>query len=147
MQHQVPLEGWIIACDLEGSPIIDLMTDVAGVPHVVRLAMELAMAGIADIVLIGAQQSQRAVAACTSFAPFSSRAKIRCSDTAPVGEPRDPVVIVRADVFHRDVPKSVVQAWRHRANPETNKDWREDVAVFAQTCRKVGLPFALEKSR
>jgi hypothetical protein len=63
-------------------------------------------------------------------------------------EHRLAVVIVRADrVFHRYVPKSVVQAWRHRANPETKKDWREDVAAFAQTCRKVGLPFAFEKSR
>jgi phosphatidylglycerophosphate synthase len=121
MQHQVPREGWIIAGDLDGSPIIDLMTDVAGVPHLVRIAMELAMAGITDVVLIAAPHNELAVAACTSFAPFSARAKIRCSDAAPVGEPRDPVVIVRADrVFHRDLPKSVVQAWRHRANPETD---------------------------
>lgn len=117
-----PREGWILAGTLDGAPARPALDDdVAGMPYVLRLACDLAHAGV-----------QRIVVAWSGEAPpppvdrFAADPRLRgatleviAAAALPAGAPDasadtldDAIVLVRADrIYHRDVPKLVMAAW------------------------------------
>lgn len=113
-----PREGWILAGTLDGRPAEPgLLEDLAGIPHALRLAGELALAGVTRITVVwqgaGDPPDLGAVAADPRL---RSRAQLAVAAAPPAGDDADPVIVVRADrVFHRDLPKQAIAAWRGAA--------------------------------
>ncbi len=91
-----------------------LATDVAGMPHVLRLACDLAVAGVRRIVVVWTGAATPPDLAAIGADPrLSARAAIEVAATAPDGDDGDPVLVVRADrIYHRDLPKQVGAAWQ-----------------------------------
>ena len=119
MRH-APREGWILAGTLDGRPAAPgLLEELAGIPHALRLAGELALAGIARITVVwcggGAPPDLGAIAADPRLA---SRARLTVATEPPAGDDADAIAVVRADrVFHRDMPKQAIAAWRGVREP------------------------------
>jgi len=113
--RSAPREGWILAGTLDGRPAEPgLLDELAGIPHVLRLAGELALAGVGRITVIwsggGAPPELAAIAADPRLA---SRARLTVAAEPPPGDDGDAIVVVRADrVFHRDMPKQAIGAWK-----------------------------------
>lgn len=113
--RNAPREGWILAGTLDGrSAAPGLLEELAGIPHALRLAGELALAGVARITIVwcggGAPPELGAIAADPRLA---SRARLTVATAPPPGDDADAIAVVRADrVFHRDMPKQAISAWR-----------------------------------
>jgi phosphatidylglycerophosphate synthase len=114
MRH-APREGWILAGTLDGRLAAPgLLEELAGIPHALRLAGELALAGVSRITIVwcgaGAPPDLGAIAADPRLA---SRARLTVAAAPPAGDDADAIAVVRADrVFHRDMPKQAIAAWR-----------------------------------
>lgn len=113
--RNAPREGWILAGTLDGRLAAPgLLEELAGIPHALRLAGELALAGVARITVVwcggGAPPELGAIAADPRLA---SRARLTVATEPPAGDDADAIAVVRADrVFHRDMPKQAIAAWR-----------------------------------
>jgi len=105
-----PSEGWILARE-DMRPA--LREDVCGMPYVLRIAADLAHAGAKKIVVIW-----RGTAAPPAFADLATDSRLKGAEltvvtSPPVGVTDDPILVARADrIYHRDIPKLCVRAWR-----------------------------------
>jgi hypothetical protein len=125
-------EGWIIAGELDGVPARPrLLDDVCGIPHVLRLACDLAFAGATKITVIWNESGPLPDLASVAADPrLASRAKLEVLRAAPTGAAGDLVVVARADrMFHRDMPKLAISASRRGTVGKSEGD--ENDAVFA----------------
>ena len=108
-------EGWILAGILDGNasyPALD--GDVCGIPHVLRLACDLAHAGAKRIYVvwngIGDGPDLRAIARDQRLARLAS---LEVVTQIPSGDDADAILIARGDrLFHRDMPKRVLAVRR-----------------------------------
>jgi phosphatidylglycerophosphate synthase len=111
-----PSEGWILAGVLDGVEARPRLTDdVAGMPHVLRLACDLAVAGIKRIAVVwaGPGEPPDELRAIARDPRLTARAAMSACSDPPPGDDGDAILIVRADrIYHRDMPKQVVAAWR-----------------------------------
>ncbi|MBI5487515.1 MAG: CDP-alcohol phosphatidyltransferase family protein [Deltaproteobacteria bacterium] len=112
-----PTEGWILAGRLDGAPAAPaLLDDVAGLPHALRLACDLAQAGIERITVVWTGEEPPDLSAVAADPRLAGRVGLRVALDPPEGDEADPVLVVRADrVFHRDTAKCAVRAWRGSA--------------------------------
>ncbi|MEZ4361092.1 MAG: CDP-alcohol phosphatidyltransferase family protein [Kofleriaceae bacterium] len=108
-------EGWILAGTLDAVPASPPLTDsVGGIPYALRLACDLAMAGVTRVFVVwsgeGAPPDLSAIAADRRLA---ERATLEVVTALPEGADADGVLVVRADrVYHRSVPQLAADAWR-----------------------------------
>ncbi len=126
-------EAWILAGVIDGAVAYPrLGDDICGIPHGLRLACDLALAGARRIVVVwtadGAPPDLSAIARDPRLA---SRATLEVVGQPPAGDPGDAIVVVRADrLFHRDLPKLALAARAGRDVIGTIRG-REHDAVFA----------------
>ncbi|HEY5946968.1 MAG TPA: CDP-alcohol phosphatidyltransferase family protein [Kofleriaceae bacterium] len=111
--RDVPSEAWILAGTLDGRALSPALDDsVGGLPHLFRIAAELAMAGIKHAYVISREPVPREL--LESMRADKRLAKITVAAVAepPSGATKDAIVVVRGDrIFHRDIPKAVINAW------------------------------------
>ncbi len=108
-----PVEAWILAGTLDGrtvTPALD--ATVGGLPHLFRIAGELAMCGIKHAVVVsGSPVDPRLLDRLRSDNRLS-RITLTSTDGPPSGASDDGIVVVRADrICHRDIPKAAITAW------------------------------------
>jgi phosphatidylglycerophosphate synthase len=109
-----PREGWILAGTLDGRPAEPgLLEELAGIPHALRLAGELALAGVTRITVVWQGAGDPPDLGVVAADPrLRSRARLAVAADPPAGDDADPIIVVRADrVFHRDLPKQAIAAW------------------------------------
>ena len=115
-----PTDGWILAGTVDGVAAYPPLTeDVAGLPHVLRLACDLAVAGVRRIAVVwSGPEPVPDLAAILADRRLTSRASISVVTTPPAADAGEPVVVVRADrVCHRDLPKRAIAAWQAATAP------------------------------
>lgn len=108
-------EGWILAGELDGVLAFPpLETPVCGIPHVLRLACDLAEAGAKRIYVVWNVAGPLPLLSAIANDPrLASRARLSVVHAPPAGDPRDLVLVARADrFFHRDLPKLAAAARR-----------------------------------
>lgn len=107
-------EGWILAGTVDGTPCYPALdTTIAGLPHLWRLVGELVMCGVHRVFVLGDPQVARVLIAGLEADPRFAKARVTVAAEPPAGAAHDGIVVVRADrVFHRDIPKAAVAAWR-----------------------------------
>ena len=82
-------------------------------PFVLRLACDLAAAGVTRIYVIAIGGDAPELDAIARDPRIAARASLQVVTDPPPGATDDAILLVRADrVFHRDVPKLVAQAYR-----------------------------------
>src|SRR5262245_7562426 len=111
-----PREAWVVAGVIEGQLALPKLAEpVAGLPHLLRIAGELALAGARDItVLWTAPGPIPDVSAIAGDPRLLHRATLTVATEPPGGPPDEPVLLVRADrIWHRDLAKQAVAAWRN----------------------------------
>ncbi len=109
-----PTEGWILAGSLDGTEARpQLREDVCGMPYVLRIAADLAHAGAKKIVVVWSGS-----AAAPSLDDLASDTRLKGAALSvvthpPGGNASEPILVARADrIYHRDLPKLSVAAWR-----------------------------------
>ncbi|MBI5502309.1 MAG: CDP-alcohol phosphatidyltransferase family protein [Deltaproteobacteria bacterium] len=112
-----PTEGWILAGRLDGVPAApDLLEDVAGLRHALRLACDMAQGGIERIFVVWAGEAAPDLSAVAADPRLAGRVALAVVPVPPGGDDSAPVLVVRGDrVFHRELPKLAVRAWRESA--------------------------------
>jgi phosphatidylglycerophosphate synthase len=130
----VPTQAWILAGRLDGIDARpELREDVCGMPHVLRLALDLAHAGARRIVVVWSGDGLPSIDDI-AIDPRLEGAELTIATTTPAG-PDEAVLIVRADrIFHREMPKLAVEAWRTSVTPFANV--RGDDAIIVTTRAK-----------
>jgi len=129
-----PSEGWILAGTIAGRAVAPALDDdVAGMPYVLRLACDLAAAGVRRVIVVWS-----GAAPPPSIERFARDARLRASISLatrlPEGADDDPILIVRADrIVHRDLPKQVATAWVGSAAPVARIAGEEHDAVAITT--------------
>ena len=110
-------EGWILAGPVDGGPCYPALdATIAGLPHLWRLVGELVMCGVTRVYVIGEAQLARVLIAGLEADPRFTKARVTIAAEPPAGPARDGIVVVRGDrVFHRDIPKAAITAWRDSA--------------------------------
>ena len=111
--HTAPREAWILAGVLDGRVATPALgEDVAGLPHLFRLAGELQMAGVARAVVITREAVAPELIARLTADGRLARIAIEVATEAPAGGAGDAIIVVRGDrIFHRDLPKAAITAW------------------------------------
>jgi 1L-myo-inositol 1-phosphate cytidylyltransferase / CDP-L-myo-inositol myo-inositolphosphotransferase len=108
-------EGWILAGILDGAVAYPRLTqDVCGIPHVLRLACDLALSGADRIYVIwNADGPPPDLSAIATDPRLAARAPLTVVRTPPAGTDTDEILVARADrLFHRDLPKRARAARR-----------------------------------
>lgn len=112
--RSVPTEGWILAGSLDGTDAHpSLREDVCGMPYVLRIAADLAHAGAKKVFVVWSGSSP-----VPSVDDLTTDVRLKGAALAvvahpPVGDASDPILVARADrIYHRDLPKLSVAAWR-----------------------------------
>jgi phosphatidylglycerophosphate synthase len=129
-----PAEGWILAGTLDGAAAAPaLREDVAGMPYVLRLACDMAVAGVQRIVVVWNRPSAPPELGDLARDPrIASRARLEVADRPPPGDDADAILIVRADrVFQREMPKYAATAWRGSDAPAAKVAGAEHDAAMA----------------
>jgi 1L-myo-inositol 1-phosphate cytidylyltransferase / CDP-L-myo-inositol myo-inositolphosphotransferase len=129
-----PSEGWILAGSVAGrkaAPSLD--DDVAGMPYLLRLACDLAFAGVRRIVVVWDGPGEP-----PSVERFARDERLRASVTVatrpPEGDDDDAILMVRADrVYHRDLPRQAAAAWQSSTAPVARVAGTEHDAVAVTT--------------
>ena len=99
-----------------------LAEEVCGIPHLLRVACDLAGAGARTIYVVVGAAATSGVATIGSDPRLAARATLHVVTAPPPGDLREPVLLARADrVFHRDLPGAVVEAWRGRGRARLAK--------------------------
>jgi len=116
-----PVEGWILAGTLDGAPSAPaLREDVAGMPYVLRIACDLAIAGATRIFVVwnGGAPGPGDLGDLARDPRLARRAKLEVVERPPPGDDAEPILIARADrIFQREMPKYAAAAWRESAAP------------------------------
>jgi 1L-myo-inositol 1-phosphate cytidylyltransferase / CDP-L-myo-inositol myo-inositolphosphotransferase len=115
-----PSEGWILAGVLDGVDAAPALAEnVAGLPYVLRLALDLAVAGAKRIIVLWQGPADPpALDAILADKRLTSRAQVTVASAPPTGDDADAVVVLRADrVYHRDMPKQAIAAWKSSTAP------------------------------
>lgn len=114
-----PEEGWILAGTLDGAASAPaLREDVAGMPYVLRIACDLAVAGVRRIVVVWNAGEPPVLEDLARDPRLASRARLEVAERPPAGDDADPILIVRADrIWQREMPKYAAAAWRGSAAP------------------------------
>ncbi len=107
-------EGWILAGTLDGRPCYPALDDtIAGLPHLWRLVGELVMSGITRVFVVSDHPVARVLVAGLESDPRFAQARVTVTTEPPAGGARDGIVVLRGDrIFHRDIPKAAIGAWR-----------------------------------
>src|ERR1041385_4891331 len=133
-QRSAPVEAWLLLGSLEGRAVYPgPLDDVAGVPAVLRLAAEAAMAGATRVRAIWRGNEPAPDISRIVSDPRLARASLELVTSLPAGNPDDSVLVIRGDrVFHRDLPKQSITAWRSASNGSlvAKVDGREHDAVW-----------------
>ena len=108
-------EGWILAGTVDGQPARPgLLEDVCGIPHLLRLACDVALAGATRIfILWDVARPLPDLSSVFADPRIARRATLEIVTRPPAGNQTDGVLVVRADrLFHRDLPRAAIAAWR-----------------------------------
>jgi phosphatidylglycerophosphate synthase len=139
-----PREGWILAGVLDGTPAFPPLTeDVAGLPYVLRLALDLAVAGVKRIAVVWrGPDAPPELGRILADERLTSRATIEVVTTPPTGDATDAIAVLRADrIYHRDMPKQAIAAWKGAAAAVVARvEGAEHDAVFV-TDREAAVKF------
>ena len=126
-------EAWIVAGVLDGGVAYPrLAEDVCGVPHGLRVACDLALAGAKRIFVIwNADEPAPDLSRIAHDERLARHAELVVVREPPPGDGNDEILVARADrLFHRDMPKLVLAA--HRTTGGIGKvRGSEHDAVFA----------------
>ncbi len=108
-----PKEGWILAGVLDGTPAQPaLLDELAGIPHILRLACDLALAGATRIFVLWSGPTPPPSLASIATDPRLA-ATLEIPHETPGGADTDGILIARADrVYHRDIPVRVARSWQ-----------------------------------
>jgi phosphatidylglycerophosphate synthase len=111
--RDIPAEAWILAGMVDGRPALPALDDnVGGLPHLMRIAGELAMAGIQRAYVIVREGVPRQLLEALRADPRLAKISLTAVPEPPSGASGDAIVVVRSDrLFHRDIPKAAVTAW------------------------------------
>lgn len=103
-------EAWILAGVLDGVVGYPrLGDDVCGVPHVLRLACDLAATGASRVFVVWNADGPPPDVSSIAFDRRLRFAHLEVVREPPPGDDADEIVIARADrLFHRDFPRSVL---------------------------------------
>ncbi len=114
-----PSEAWILAGTLDGALAYPALTDeVAGMAYVLRLACDLVHAGCTTIHVVWASDLPPPNIRPVVTDPRLKGAVLAVTTQVPEGAGADPIAVVRADrIYHRDIPKQAVTAWRTTSAP------------------------------
>lgn len=128
--REAPRESWVVLGTYP-SPL----EDVAGVPALLRLAGEAAMAGATRVFAIWrSAEPPPDITAIAQDPRLASRAKLELVTAVPAGSGDDPILVLRGDrVFHRDLPKQSVTAWKSSHAPLAKVAGREHDAVWVSS--------------
>ncbi len=110
-----PKEGWILAGEVDGIPSQPaLLDELAGIPHILRLACDLALAGATRIFVVWRGSAPApSLAAIAADPRLSQRATLDVPHELPGGDDADGILVARADrVYHRDIPSRVARSWQ-----------------------------------
>ncbi|MBA3461736.1 MAG: CDP-alcohol phosphatidyltransferase family protein [Deltaproteobacteria bacterium] len=128
-----PREGWILAGTLDGQLARPtLLEDICGIPHLLRLACDVAVAGATKIYILW-DVARPLPDLSTVFADprIARRATLEIVTRPPAGNDTDGILVVRADrLFHRDLPRAAIAAWQERGTIGKVSGAQHD-AVFA----------------
>lgn len=128
-----PREGWILAGTIDGHPARPgLLEDVCGIPHLLRLACDVALAGATRIYLLwDVARTLPDLSSVFADPRIARRATLEIVTRPPAGEDSDGILVVRADrLFHRDLPRAAIAAWQAHGTIGAI-DGAEHDAVFA----------------
>lgn len=109
------MEAWILAGTLDGRAARPaLLDDVAGLPHLLRLALDAALAGATRIfILWDLARPIPDLSRVFADPRLASRASLEIVTTPPAGDATDGVLVLRGDrIYHRDLPRAAIAAWR-----------------------------------
>ena len=109
------MEAWILAGTLDGRAARPaLLDDVAGIPHLLRLACDVALAGATKIyILWDTARPLPDLSSVFSDPRIARRASLEIVTKPPAGADGDAVLLLRADrIFHRDLPRAAIAASR-----------------------------------
>lgn len=111
MTRALPREGWILAGRTKGEPPLEV--DVGGMPHVLRLACDLAAAGVTQVYVVWlGEGALPGLGALPRDPRIVGRAGLVVVAGPPRGGDGDGVIAVRADrVAHRDLPRLAAAAY------------------------------------
>jgi len=139
--ERAPREAWILASGADQVP--GLLANVCGIPHLLRLACDLAMAGARSIYVVVGHAPTSGVASIANDPRLAARASLYVVTSPPPGDLREPVFVVRADrVFHRDLPGALVAAWRARDGARLVKIAGAEHDAIVVTDRTAGVRLA-----
>ena len=136
-----PKEGWILAGVVDGVPARPaLLDELAGIPHLLRLACDLAMAGATRIFVVWSGTAPPpSLAAITADPRLAQRATLEVPHELPGGDDTDGILVARADrVYHRDIPIRVAKSWQRsdvRLAKVTGEEHDAIVATDRRTAR------------
>ncbi|HSK02612.1 MAG TPA: hypothetical protein VK932_15270, partial [Kofleriaceae bacterium] len=86
-----PTEGWILAGTLDGAPSAPaLREDVAGMPYALRLACDLAAAGVTRVVVVWNAGAPPDLGDLARDPRITRRAALELADRPPPGDDADP---------------------------------------------------------
>ncbi|MBL9018448.1 MAG: CDP-alcohol phosphatidyltransferase family protein [Myxococcales bacterium] len=146
------MEAWILAGTLDGrSARPALLDEVAGIPHLLRLTCDAALAGASKIyILWDVARPLPDLSSVFSDERIAKRASLEIVTHPPGGAGGDEVLVVRADrIFHRDLPRAAIAAWRAGgrigvvAGAEHDAVFATDRATALELARAAGEPGGL----
>ncbi len=136
-----PKEAWILAGTLDGAAAQPaLLDEVAGIPHVLRIACDLALAGATRIfVLWSGTAPPPSLAAIATDPRLAQRATLELPHALPGGDDTDGILVARADrIYHRDIPVRAARTWQRtdvRLAKVTGEEHDAIVATDRRTAR------------
>ncbi|MDQ3365425.1 MAG: hypothetical protein M3680_08360, partial [Myxococcota bacterium] len=112
--RDLPREAWILAGTLDGAAALGLLDELGGIPHVLRLALDAALAGARQIYVIWSGEAPPPDLTEVARDPrLAARAALAVVTQPPGGATGDGILITRADrVGHRDLARDVANAYR-----------------------------------
>lgn len=109
------MEAWILAGTLDGQAARPaLLDDVAGIPHLLRLTCDAALAGATKIyILWDVARPLPDLSSVFADPRIARRASLEIATRPPAGGDDDAILVLRADrIFHRDLPRAAIAAWK-----------------------------------
>ncbi len=129
-----PKEAWILAGNLDGVPAQpELLDELGGIPYVLRIACDLALAGATRIIVVWSGSAPVPPLSAIAADPrLAQRATLAATRDLPAGNADDAILVARADrVYHRDIPVRVAQTWQRSAVRIAKVSGEEHDAIVA----------------